>query len=367
MDSVTIVGICTVLILLYSIIKWKYSYWERKGMPFVKPIIPYGNFKGIGKTYHTSELFEKLYNQMKGKHKIFGIYSIYNPVAMVTDLQLINRILIKDFNSFVNRGNYHNERDDPLSSNLLNIEDQKWRSLRSKLTPTFTSGKMKFMFPTLVKVSNEFKTTIDLLLDETEAKVADVEIKDLFARFTTDIIGECAFGIECNSLKNPYAEFRIMGRKVFSPSRTNFLRFFISNAFPKLCRLLRFKRTPLDIESFFMRIVRETVLFRKEANVKRNDFMDLLITLLNTNSNDKITLNELSAQAFVFYLAGFETSSTAMTFAMHELAKNPDIQQKARKQINDILKKYNGDFTYEALMEMSYLKQIINGMCMKII
>ena len=48
---------------------------------------------------------------------------------------------------------------------------------------------------------------------------------ELLARFTTDVIGTCAFGVQCNSLKNPDAEFRTMGREVFNATP---LRAFLS-------------------------------------------------------------------------------------------------------------------------------------------
>jgi cytochrome P450 family 6 len=46
----------------------------------------------------------------------------------------------------------------------------------------------------------------------------DVEVKDILARFTTDIIASCAFGLETNSIRNPDCEFREMGRKIFELS-----------------------------------------------------------------------------------------------------------------------------------------------------
>jgi hypothetical protein len=39
--------------------------------------------------------------------------------------------------------------------------------------------------------------------------------QDLLARFTTDIIASCAFGININSVANPNDQFRAMGRKMF--------------------------------------------------------------------------------------------------------------------------------------------------------
>lgn len=69
---------------------------------------------------------------------------------------------------------------------------------------------------------------------------------------------------------------------------------------------------------------------------------------------------EAAAQAYVFFLAGFETSSTTVTFCLYELAKNQDIQNKVREEIQTMIKK-NGDLTYNALNDMNYLHKVISG------
>ncbi|KAG4068038.1 hypothetical protein HA402_003944 [Bradysia odoriphaga] len=97
----------------------------------------------------------------------------------------------------------------------------------------------------------------------------------------------------------------------------------------------------------------------------RNDFMDLLIQLKNSGYIDgdkvgQVTLQEITAQAFVFFLAGFETSSTTMAYCLYELSLSQDIQSRARKEIHDVLTKYNGEFTCDAVKEMHYINQIIN-------
>jgi cytochrome P450 family 6 len=72
-------------------------------------------------------------------------------------------------------------------------------------------------------------------------------------------------------------------------------------------------------------------------------------------------MNSLAAQAFVFYVAGFETSSTTMTFCMYELSLHEDIQDRLRQEIDVVLQKHDGKLTYEAIQEMEYLDKVVSG------
>lgn len=66
------------------------------------------------------------------------------------DPELIKKILVKDFDTFVDRG-IHMDPEDPLSQHLFRLRGVKWRGLRTKLSPTFTSGKLKMMFPFVIQ------------------------------------------------------------------------------------------------------------------------------------------------------------------------------------------------------------------------
>jgi hypothetical protein len=74
-----------------------------------------------------------------------------------------------------------------------------------------------------------------------------------------------------------------------------------------------------------------------------------------------LSMNSVAAQAFVFFLAGFETSSTTMTFCIYELSLNQDIQERVREEIDVVLKKHDGKITYEAIQEMEYLDKVVAG------
>lgn len=74
-----------------------------------------------------------------------------------------------------------------------------------------------------------------------------------------------------------------------------------------------------------------------------------------------MTEEKIISQAILFLLAGFETSSSLLSFASYELASHPNVQEKARDEVNDVLDKYHGKVTYEALQEMNYLEMVLLG------
>ena len=75
----------------------------------------------------------------------------------------------------------------------------------------------------------------------------------------------------------------------------------------------------------------------------------------------EVTMDVIAAQAFVFFVAGFETTSTTMTFCLYELAMNPDIQEQVRNELDTVLERHGGNITYEAISEMEYLDKVVSG------
>jgi cytochrome P450 family 6 len=268
-----------------------------------------------------------------------------------------------------------NEEIEPLSAHLFSLTGMTWRNLRVRLTPTFTSGKLKMMFQRLVECGQELERCLEKLGETGDV----IEFKDVLARFSTDVISSCAFGIECNCLKNEDAEFRQWGRKIFEPSLKRMVIGILSGIAPVVLDTLKLSTLDSQVSKYFRNMVQETVEYREKNNVKRNDFLQLLIQLKtkgllddeektedqnnetnkNTETAEGMSMNCLAAQAFVFFIAGFETSSTTMTFCLYELAISPDIQEVLRNEIDTVLEKHDGNISYEAIQEMTYLDKVV--------
>ncbi|XP_049831039.1 cytochrome P450 6k1-like [Schistocerca gregaria] len=349
-----------------------YRFWKSRGVPYDEPTFPFGSLRDsfFGKL-SMGLTIAKVYRKHKGK-KIVGIYALQRPSLIVRDPDLVRTVLVKDFQAFQDRGVSMDKRD-PINRHLFALTGNEWKRLRVKLTPTFTSGKLKMMFSTMTDCGRELVS----VLEKTAAKGEAEEMRELVARYTTDVIASVAFGINANCLQNPDSEFRQWGRKIFEPSFTKtiiIIAHFLAPALGKLLKFSRSKEPP--VTEHFRKMVSDTVKYRETNNVVRNDFMHLLIQLKNVGSVEddkaasagadadaarwKLTLDDIAAQAFAFYLGGFETSSTTMSFALHELAVNPDIQRKLQEEIDSVLEKGGEGLTYDAISQMSYLEKVVS-------
>ncbi|KAJ8913650.1 hypothetical protein NQ315_007367 [Exocentrus adspersus] len=354
----------TTIAIVYAFFIWSFQYWKRKGVPYLEPkSIPFGNVPNpLTSKMSFGENARQLYQEAKTRGlKHCGIFIMSKPTWFVLDLDLLRHVFTKDFQFFTDRGLFVNEKDDPISAHLFALGGVKWKHLRSKLSPTFTSGKMKMMFQTMVDCG----LILEKYIEEDVANKKVVDIKDVLGRFSTDIIGSCAFGLECNSFKEPNSLFRVYGKKVFDPSIFDLLKGFFSVLFPNLAKALGTHAVPSDISNFYTKVVEDTVSYREKNKVTRNDFLQLLIELKNKTTEvagdgKSLTMDEIVAQSFIFFIAGFETSSTTMTFALFELATHPEIQDKVRTEIQDVLSRHDNKITYDSINELVYMKQVID-------
>ena len=348
----TALGTISVTVIVYYI--WAFQYWKRRNLPFLQPQIPFGNVPNpFTCKEHMGITMQKVYKEMKKrKWKHGGVYQLTTPIYVVVDLDFVKNIMAKDFEYFGDRGTYYNEKDDPVSAHLFAMAGSKWKNLRTKLTPSFTPGKIKAMFQILLEC--EAKLQEKMLLEYN--KKQPINIKDVLNCFTIEIIVSCVFGLACKTDKDETSPFKMYGEHLFSSA--SFVKIVFASTCPDLARRLGVRLTPKAASDFFLQVAQKCVAYRENNNRGHNDFLQLLVDMKN---NNVLTLEQIAAQIFVFFLAGFETSANLTTFVLYELSKNQDIQEKARAEIETVLIKSGGKITYESLQDLKFVSQIIDG------
>ncbi|XP_070497937.1 probable cytochrome P450 6g2 [Chironomus tepperi] len=280
----------------------------------------------------------------------------HKPALLIKDPELIKQILVKDFNSFVNHVGGSDDHDPIGRDNLFLSKDGLWRNLRKKLTPFFTSGKMKSMFPFLDKIG-------DNLLDHMEQMSfgenwVEMHVKEKLSLFTTDAIASVAFGVDANCLNNSESEFAYISKKMFDFTFWRGLELTAIFLLPEITKFFNLKMFTKEGTEFMAKTIMHVMNEREKSKVRRNDLIDILIEMKN-NDEQPLEIETLISQAAVFFLAGYETSSGAATFALYEIAKCQDIQNRLRVELREALLKNQGELTYDIVMnDTPYLHQV---------
>lgn len=355
--------LCAFTVGLFTYVTLSFNYWKNRKVPFASPQYPYGAIKSIVRSkVSIGQTIKDIYCEYKAKGcKHVGIYIFTKPIYLAIDPKYIKSIMATDFDTFPDHGNNVNFKHDPLSRHLFNMSGDKWKRLRTKLNPMHSSAKLKVVFDTLLECGDQLLDALNKLYDTKEP----INATDMMKRYTTDVIGSIAFGVACNSLKDPDGEFVQYTKKILNSSKRKILKRLMLISTPRIARWLKLVTTRKDVREFFLTLVKDTIDYRETNNASRKDLMQVLIELKNEKNDDptdsNLTIEEIASQVFLFFIAGFETTGTGLIFACYQLALNIDLQTRAREEVNAIYKKYDGKMTYDSFMEMTYLKQIIDG------
>lgn len=385
--SFILYAIFAILFLAYKFLKHNVEYFEKRGLKYLKPTFLVGSRTDmILRNKAMTDVIKEWYDQFP-KEKVIGFFEFTKPSYIIRDPKLLKRLTVKEFDAFPDHRNFLDEKVDPLFGRaLFSLRGQKWKDMRATLSPAFTGSKMRQMFELVAVVGEQVAET---LKQQIKAGGNDAfEFKELARRFTVDCIATCAFGIEVNSFKSPNNDFfRIAGKTANFGGILNSLKFMGYFLIPRIMTLLNINFFDNETTSFFQSAIHDTMKAREEKGIVRHDMINLMIqakkgslthekestekmvegfatveesTLGKTTVKRQWEDDDLTAQCFIFFFAGFETISTAMTFMAYELVVNPDCQKKLQQEIDEMNENIGGKrVNYEQVQGMKYMDQVV--------
>ncbi|XP_077490066.1 cytochrome P450 3A21-like [Amblyomma americanum] len=374
--------------------KRRLSFFKDIGIPGPPPSFISGNLSELIRKGSARAIQEWLDNY--GDY--VGFYNGAFPVLIAKDPELIKKIQIKDFGNFHSRGVTSGfARVHPVNKqNLVNTPGDHWKEMRSLLTPAFSTSNMKKMAGLMDDCTNEFLGVLKNFHSQNKV----FEARELFQRLTADVIVRSAFGMKSDlqqkTGKNSTAESLLQDSlESFKQFRTAW-RSYLTTSFPEftpLWKLIltfgsRYDKTPTDN---IIDDITPVIEFRRgNREAARTDILQLMLNAeveegapVNVHSlaiNDdaestseesepsKVRMGkkkrflsnaEIVANGLVFFIAGFETTGTAMSFMAYLLAKHQDIQDRLREEVLAVLER-DGAFTYDNVFGIKYLDQVIS-------
>lgn len=171
-----LLAIAGIAIFLYA--KYHYTKWIRLGFPSIPPTLGIGNLKDVITRRQSFGLsIYELYKQSVAPY--VGLFLFYRPAILIRDPALIKAVLSTDFSHFHDRGLYTRPEKDPISDNIFVMEGKRWRNLRAKFTPIFTSGRLKNMLTTMTEKGDVMQKLLAKPADNCEI----IDVKDIVNRF----------------------------------------------------------------------------------------------------------------------------------------------------------------------------------------
>lgn len=309
---------------------------------------------------------------------MFGFYNGDVPTLVVKDLDFLSYVLVKDFGNFMNRGTtMRTDQQHPLlKQGLLHARDLQWKRTRSVTSHAFTAAKFRQVFPHLDDASDRL---LDLLVKAGDGGEKEVAAYELFKPLAMEYISRGSFGIANNFQEATHHPLFRMAVQVLPGTITGPMHMIA-----QCTTTLQSVMAPLfwlnsKIGSFtydrFAKLAYQAVDVRRK-NPLPDGKKDILQILLDAETEEeevkdevtngqlkvdkKMSSTELSVNTAMLLIAGFGTTSVALSFVCYMLANHPDIQERVRDEVRQVRRKY-GTLDYTAVAQgLKYLSCVVD-------
>lgn len=375
-----------------------YGYWSSKGIPSPSLWL-------IKRLFLPQHLHDQLLYQNYGE--IVGFFEGMRPTLLISHLDSIEKILMKDIEKFPARKSFNfGHMSDRIGLLFVPTTDTKWIRMRQLIEPTFSKCKLRKLTPKMNESAFRLLCNLEHVYT---TKGSLVNMVKLYEAFALDVVASTAFGINLDSYNDPNSPLVKNARYFYSgstPYKRLLFELYVS------LRHLNHRMNPLESEqmSYFTRlaerIFREKQIMstrkRKYSNSlsgRQGDFIDFFIDMMDKNheempdsieeettqgdddeliepidcidiyghqainepsqstssvnstcpmrSNKKpLSMDQVKAHGILFFIAGYGSTSSLLSNLSYLLASNQRIQKTVIDEIDSISTTNNGALTH---------------------
>uniref|UniRef100_A0A667YFV9 Cytochrome P450, family 3, subfamily A, polypeptide 65 n=1 Tax=Myripristis murdjan TaxID=586833 RepID=A0A667YFV9_9TELE len=257
------------------------------------------------------------------------------PILMVSDPEMIKAVLVKEcYSVFTNRRDNMDNLAGPFSDGITAAKDERWKRIRSTISPCFTSGRLKQVIMTSGNLSES------------------VDVKTFLAPYSLDVVTSASFSVDTDSINHPDDPIVVHVKRVLKFKLWPIFFLLIFPFTSRLFKLLGISLMDMTSVNFFYGVLKK---FKDQHQAEDSVSFHLFQVHRYCRINHE---SAILSQAFLFIFGGYETTSVTVTYILYCLAINPDALQTLQEEIDTNLPR-ESPITYEGLMGLQYLDQVI--------
>ncbi|KAK9498583.1 hypothetical protein O3M35_003183 [Rhynocoris fuscipes] len=253
-----------------------------------------------------------------------------------------------------------------LGTGLLTSSGEKWHSRRKAITPTFH-------FKILEQFTNIFDKNTTVLINRlkeySDGKIFDVQ--PLISRYALDIICETAMGVQINAQNDPNSSYftsvrnlcQLLTERARKPWLRNDLLYTLIGKRREEDKLIKtlhdFTNSVIRAKSVTLSESEQTSNNLDEGIKKKTAFLEMLLKMKMSGNPAFKTYSDIREEVDTFMFEGHDTTSVAISFALVQISKHKDVQDKIYDEVASLVESGADISSYESLQMMKYLECVI--------
>ncbi|KAL5488446.1 hypothetical protein ACEPAI_6564 [Sanghuangporus weigelae] len=306
----------------------------------------------------TKEVFKgdsgALYEQWA---KEYGpVYQIPTPLGgrrtILTDPRAVAYFYSKETFTYVQSNFSKRLIENLLGRGLLWSEGESHRRQRKTLTPAFSNAAIRSLTPVFFDSAYKVKAAWDALISSSDADEAIIDVQKWMNCVSLDSVGIAGFGHDFGALHGKHSTIEEVFDSFGTAPPMSMVVMLLGQVIPILLKLpttrgnmmMKLHDTMGDVSEQLLERSRKEKALGGGATDTSRSIIGSLLRAENADSELRLTPEEALAQMKVLILAGYETTSISLTWALIELSLHPEKQDKLRSELAEFT---NKDPTYD--------------------
>lgn len=283
-------------------------------------------------------LYERSYRMKMGEVHLPGV-----DLYMVNEPSLVRQVLVADAAQFPKNELMGDALRPLLGDSIFTTNGAQWQRQRAMMEPAFAQARVHVAFPVMRAATEDMLKRLAALPDGAEH---DVEIE--MTHVTADIIFRTIFsmpmeGPDAHRVFESFARYQALAPRLILPSVFG-VRWLV---FP--WDVLRSRRAAGEIRTLLADLVRPRFeAHRGGCTQAHTDILEAFLQARDPVTGDAFGFEELVNQVAMLFLAGHETSASALTWALYLVAKSPDVQTRMHAEVMALESTTNPDKPVDA-------------------